>query len=117
MCRLVVDDLIASPLQLPPSMVRKGVHFLRDDVGLLADRTGKQFRLLEDRQSDFAEIVRFEYFTRSVFEPIPQVRIRRKNVAGAFDGAELSFLWQRYFPVSSLACIRSSARYVSLYST
>jgi hypothetical protein len=30
-----------------------------------------------------------------LFKPIPQRRIRREYVAGAFDGTVLSFLWQR----------------------
>jgi hypothetical protein len=30
-----------------------------------------------------------------LLEPIPELGIGREDVASAFDGAELSFLWQR----------------------
>ena len=74
------------------SSIFKGVHLFADYIGIRADGTREKFRLLEDREADFAEVVRLENVARGLLERIPQRGIGRKDIARAFDGAELALL-------------------------
>ena len=71
--------------------IREGVHLLAYDIRIRADGPREQIGLFENRQPDFPKIVGLENLTRGLLEPIPKRRIRRQDVARAFNGSELSF--------------------------
>ena len=50
--------------------VNKGIHLLGDDVGVGADRAGKKFGFLEERQADFLEIVDGEDAAGGLLDPV-----------------------------------------------
>src|SRR5207245_2579593 len=70
-------------------VVFKGIHLLRDDVRVGADRAGKQLGFLEDRKADFLEVVRSEDCARGLFDAIPKRGLWRQDIADAPDRAEL----------------------------
>ena len=67
----------------------KGIHLLRDDIGLAADSTRKQVRKLKDWWPNFAEAEGGEHFAGILFDAIPQFRFRREQVPGTFDCLKL----------------------------
>ena len=87
----VISHYTASEIEKGPERsILKTVHLLRDNICFDADRAGKKLRLLEDGEANFAEIVGFEDFAGGALELVPAGGVRREDVAGAFDGAELA---------------------------
>src|SRR4029077_6332130 len=72
--------------------VFKGVHLFRDDIGVGADGAGEEGSLLEDGEANVGEIVGFEDVAGGLLDAIPEGRGGRKDVADAFDGADLFWL-------------------------
>jgi DNA-binding transcriptional LysR family regulator len=53
--------------------VRKGVHFLGDDIGVRADAARKKLGFLEDRGADLVVVVGPKNGARSRLHPIPNI--------------------------------------------
>ena len=74
--RSVRDDAVA---------ILEGVHFLGDDVGILADAADEQRGLLENRRADFLVVIDAKNLAGGGVHVIPDGGRGRKNVARAFD--------------------------------
>ena len=74
------------------SPIFEGVHLFANYVGIRSDGSREELRFLEDREANFAEVVGLENVAGSLLEPIPKRGIGRKDIASAFDGAELALL-------------------------
>src|SRR6202042_2873974 len=69
--------------------ILKRKHLFREDVGVRGDRTCEKLCFLKNRRPNVTKSVGPERFTRRLLEPIPELGIGWKYVAGAFDSAEL----------------------------
>src|ERR1700676_2266468 len=81
-------------LAVCPWPVLPRIHFLRDNVGLFAHTTRKQFRRLENWRANLLEVVSAEHIPNRRLHKIPQRRLRRQQIAcpsHCFDHSVLSF--------------------------
>ena len=85
----------AQAQMFPIESVFKGVHFLFDDIGHLADAAHEQGCSLHNGRADVAEGETRHHFAHFRFEPFPMGRIGRKDVVHAFDGSD--FFGHGYF--------------------
>src|SRR3974390_880191 len=56
-------------------------HLFRNDVRLLAHPTRKQLRRLENRRTNFLEVVRAKHFPHFLFYKIPKRCVRRQKIS------------------------------------
>src|SRR5208283_3308947 len=76
-----------------PSSIFPGKHFLGDNIGFLTNTAGEEFRALENRSTNFLEVVGAKHIPRRRLHEIPQRRVRRQQVSrssNSFDHFVLS---------------------------
>ncbi len=75
--------------QAVATAVLETVHFLLDDVGVLADRPLEQLGTLDHRHAHFAVAVVGEQFARGGLDPLPVRQLVGEQVVHPADGLEL----------------------------
>ncbi len=82
------------------ALVGKGVHFLLDNVGGLADRAAEQFGLFQNRHADLAIAEGPEDAPGTLFQKLPGFHLSRQDVVHPLDSGNAHVGWA---PSSKLA--------------
>ena len=81
------------------SSIFEGIHLFRNNICLFPYSARKKRCLFKNRRADIAEAVSLENIAGSLLDVVPHRAIGRKDIARAFNGAELPpFAHGRNFP-------------------